>query len=127
MIHFDHFEIHVTNSKKYTKFLQLLFQGGRFKKISKNNTYMFLSPDGIHIEVKENKLFNNNFNIESGRGLCLACLRMKNAGKHLKNISGIKITNILHNPDGKCFFFKDYENIDWHIKGYETQDIFVNI
>jgi hypothetical protein len=127
MVHFDHFEIHVTNSEKYVSFLQVLFKGGRFKKISENNTYMFLTPEAIHIEVKENKMFMNNFNIESGKGLCLPCLRMNNAELHINSINEIEITNIIQNPDGKCYFFKDYEKIDWHIKDYMKLDMFVNI
>lgn len=126
MVHFDHFEIHVSNSEKYVLFLQLLFKGGRFKKISDNNTFMFITPDLIHIEVKENGLFVNNFNSKFGKGLCLPCLRMENAELHISGIIGIEITKIICNPDGKCYFFKDYEKIDWHIKDYIKLDIFVN-
>ena len=54
MIKFDHIEVHVTNSKKYAFFLKKIFKGGRFKKISENETYMFISNDNFHIEIKEN-------------------------------------------------------------------------
>ena len=127
MVHFDHFEIHVTNSEKYVLFLQFLFKGGRFKKISDNNTYMFITPELIHIEVKENKSFTISFNTETGNGLCLPCLRMNNAELHINSINGIVITKTIQNPDGKCYFFKDYEKIEWHIKDYVQLDVYVNI
>ena len=127
MIHFDHVEIHVKNSTKYIKFLKKIFNSGRFKKISKNNTYMFLTAEGIRFEVKENLLFKNNFDLENGVGFCLPCLRMKSALKFIKTIKGIKIIKILENPDGPCIFFRDYEGIDWHIKDYEFLDLYTNI
>jgi hypothetical protein len=127
MILFDHIEIHVENSKSYVKFLEKLFKGGRYKKISENNTYMYLTPDNLRFEVKENIKFQKNFNINTGLGFCLPCLRMKNASKHLSSIRQIVIQKVIENPDGKCFFFKDYQNIDWHIKDYQILDIYTNI
>lgn len=107
--------------------MKKLFGGGRYKQISKNQTFMFITSDNIHIEIKENKAYKNIFNIESGVGFCLPCLRMKNAKKHLDNIDQLKIIKKIENPDGPCYFFKDYEGIDWHIKDYDIQDIYINI
>lgn len=127
MIHFDHIEVHVKDSMRYAEFLKKIFNGGRFKKISENNTYMFLSPDNFHIEIKERVSFTDNFSTFSGVGFCLPCIRMKGALEHIKSMPGINIINQVENPDGTCYFFKDYEGIDWHIKDYEIQDIFINI
>ena len=127
MIHFDHFEIHVCDSAKYVLFLKELFSGGRYKLISENSTYMFLTQDGIRIEIKQNNLYKDIFNVDSGIGVCLPCLRMINAQKHLENLGQVTITKIIHNPDGDVYFFKDYEQIDWHIKDYNKLDIYVNI
>jgi hypothetical protein len=127
MIHFDHIEIHVKNSKLYVVFLEKIFNGGRFKKISENNTFMFLSPDNIRFEIKESGNFKNNFDIDNGIGFCMPCLRMNGALSHLENIQDIIINKIIDNPDGKCIFFKDYEHIDWHIKDYEILDVYTNI
>ena len=52
---------------------------------------------------------------------------MKAAFEHLKNINDLTITSKIKNPDGFCYFFKDYEGIDWHMKDYDIQDIYVNI
>ena len=127
MIHFDHIEIHVTNSLEYSNFLLKLFNTGRFKKISENNTYMFLLSDNLRFEIKESKLYKDIYNINNGIGFCLPCLRMKNAIIHLKNFDNITISKIIKNPDGDCIFFKDFQGIDWHIKDYEILDIFTNI
>ena len=127
MIKFDHIEVHVKDAKKYVLFLKKLFIHGTFKKISEDNVYMFLSSDNIHIEVKESNSYLNIFNSENGLGFCLPCLRMKNAKKHLSNINEIKIYKEIQNPDGPCYFFKDYEGIDWHFKSYDIQDQYINI
>jgi hypothetical protein len=127
MIHFDHFEIHVGDSANYVLFLQKLFSGGRYKLISENSTYMFLTPDGIRIEIKQNSLYENIFSIDSGIGVCLPCLRTTGAKKHLDDLGQITITKIIHNPDGDVYFFKDYEQIDWHFKDYNILDVYVNI
>ena len=127
MVHFDHIEIHVKDSSYYMKYLHKLFKGGRSKRISENNTYMFLSPDLIRFEIKENINYNINFDISKNIGVCLPCLRMKDAKSHLKSIKEISIKNIITNPDGFCYFFTDHEEIEWHIKDYEILDIFTNI
>ena len=127
MLSFDHIEVHVKNSKNYAEFLIQLFDGGRIKRISDNNTYMFVSNDQLHIEIKENPIYNKEFNTHDGIGFCLPCLRMKGAKLHLLNLKEIIITKEIENPDGVCIFFKDFENIDWHIKDYDCLDIYVNI
>lgn len=127
MIQFDHIEVHVKDSSQYVLFLQQLFGGGRYKRISDNNTYMFLSVDNLRIEVKERINYTNNVDLECAIGFCLPCLRMKGAKQHLNSISSIEILKELDNPDGPVIFFKDYEGIDWHIKDYEVLDIYTNI
>lgn len=127
MIQFDHIEVHVKDSERYVNFLVSLFGGGRFKRISDNNTYMFLSIDNIRIEVKERSNYLVNIDLENAIGFCLPCLRMKGAKNHLLSLGNIEITKELENPDGAVIFFKDYEGVDWHIKDYEIFDIYTNI
>jgi len=126
MIKFDHIEVHVKDANKYAIFLKKLFAGGRYKKISENDIFMFISADNMHIEIKQsNDHIKNNF--KSDIGFCLPCLRMKGALKHLNNLEEVIITNKIDNPVGPCYFFRDYEDIDWHIKDYDVLDIYVNI
>ena len=127
MIKFDHIEVHVKDALSYCIFLKQLFIIGRYKKISDNNTYMFITSDNIHIEIKERNTYKTPFIIDNGIGFCLPCLRMNNAYDHLFSLKNITITNEILNPDGKCYFFKDYEGIDWHFKDYDVQDIYINI
>jgi len=118
--------VHVGNASKYAKFLVEIFNEGRFKKISEDNTYMFISPDMIRIEIKESPKYNLNSNLDDHKGFCMPCLRMDNAKKHISNIEGIKIFSERRNPDGPCYFFTDYEGIVWHIKDYQILDKYVN-
>lgn len=127
MIKFDHIEVHVKNSLNYTIFLEKLMGDGKSKKISENDTYMFVSSDNIHIEVKQNTNFVRSFDIKNDIGFCMPCLRMKGAFDHLRSIDGIEIINQIENPDGACYFFKDYEGIIWHFKDYDIQDKYINI
>ena len=127
MIQFDHIEIHVNNSHEYVDFLIKLFKGGRHKKISENFTFMFLTPDNIRFEIKENPSYNSNMDINKNIGFCLPCLRMKDAQTHLNSLQNIKIIKTIDNPDGKCFFFQDFVGINWHIKDYEILDMYTNI
>ena len=76
MIQFDHIEIHVKNSYNYVLFLKKLFPISRFKKISDNHTYMFLTGDGIRFEIKENISFEHTFDINTHVGFCLPCLHV---------------------------------------------------
>ena len=127
MIIFDHIEVHVKDARKYAIFLQHLFINGRYKKISDNNTYMFLGSSDIHIEIKESTNYENNFNNSNGIGFCMPCLRMSGAREHLNKIIDINIDNEIQNPDGTCIFFTDYEGINWHFKDYDVEDIYINI
>jgi hypothetical protein len=127
MVHFDHIEIHVKNSHLYCEFLTKLFSGGRYKKISENNIYMFLTHDNLRFEIKESQEYFKNFNLNEGAGICLPCLRKKGALEHLNSLGNIEIKKTINNPDGDCIFFKDYEGIDWHIKDYDILDMFTNI
>jgi hypothetical protein len=127
MIFFDHIEIHVRNSNKYVTFLELLFKGGRYKRISNNNTYMFLTNDNLRFEIKESLNHKSNIDILESIGFCLPCLRMKNCLGHLESLENIVFTKKIDNPDGSCIFFKDYEGIDWHFKDYDVLDIYTNI
>ena len=52
-VFFDHIEVHVKNVPAYCKFLSVMFNGGRYKVISDSGTSMFVSDDGINIEVKK--------------------------------------------------------------------------
>ena len=127
MIHFDHIEVHVKSPRLYLNFLKKLFKGGRSKKISKKETYMFLSNDLLRIEVKQTNISAFDVNNNGFSGFCLPCLRMKDAPKHLATFNNITVIKTIMNPDGECIFFKDYEGIDWHIKNYQSLDIFTNI
>ena len=127
MIQFDHIEVHVKNAENYAAFLQKLMGNGRYKRISDNNTYMFVSTDSIHIEIKEKADFVRPFDLPTDIGFCLPCLRMKGAHAHLLSLPEIEITHQVENPDGPCYFFKDYEGIMWHFKDYDTQDIYINV
>ena len=127
MIKFDHIEVHVKNAEAYGEFLTRLMGNGRYKKISANNTYMFVSVDNIHIEIKQKTEYIQPFNLSTGIGFCMPCLRMQGALNHLKSLEGIQITSEIQNPDGPCYFFRDYEGIDWHFKDYNIQDKYINI
>jgi hypothetical protein len=117
----------VKNAEKYSIFLTKLMGAGRYKKISENNTYMFVSADEMHIEIKQKKEYERNFDVQNDVGFCLPCLRMKGAKQHLATLSDIEIVNTLQNPDGDVIFFKDYEGIIWHFKDYDLLDEYVNI
>jgi hypothetical protein len=124
MILFDHIEVHVSKPEEYCKFLNSLFKGGRYSRISEDGTYMFLTQDQIHLEIKQSK--DSLVKLIGSKGFCMPCLRMDNAYDHLINLN-LSITKELSNPDGPCYFFTDMEGIDWHIKSYMKQDIYINI
>ena len=121
-VFFDHIEAHVENISTYCTFLVKLFQGGRYKVISKSGTSMFVSNDGINIEVKK-KMTND---LPSPTGFCNPCLRMENAKNFIENELHFTITNTLANPDGNVYFFTDNEGIHWHIKDHLVRDKFIN-
>ena len=121
-VFFDHMEIHVENISKYCTFLVELFQGGRYKVISDSGTSMFVSNDGINIEIKKKKTND----MPTPAGLCNPCLRMENAKNFIENTLHFTITKTVTNPDGYCYFFIDHEGITWHIKDYLVRDTFIN-
>ena len=65
-------------------------------KISENETFMFISVDDIHIEIKQSSDFIKN-ELKTYKGFCLPCLRMKGAFEHLKNINELTITSKIKN------------------------------
>jgi hypothetical protein len=110
---FDHIEVHVNDIQKYCSYLQILFNGGKIEIISKTGTSMFTSPDGIHIEVK--KKTTSQEPISSG--FCNPSLRMKGAKAFIENTLQYKIIDVKTTPNGyPVYFFKDYEDVVWHIK-----------
>ena len=120
-VFFDHIEVHVNDIPKYCEFLVKMFHGGRYKVISETGTSMFLSNDGICIELKKRK------NGESSQaGFCNPCLRMEDAKDFIEKELGYEITFTTKNPDGNCYFFNDYEGITWHIKEYLVKDKYIN-
>ena len=123
MVLFDHIEIHVLNPINYCDFLTKLLVGGRYKKISENETYMFISNDLHRFEIKQLKCKFQKQEIQSG--FCMPCIRVSDARKHLADLA-VTISAEIQNPDGPCLFFEDYEGIRWHIKSYDRLDDFVN-
>ncbi|PIR26641.1 MAG: hypothetical protein COV43_00660 [Deltaproteobacteria bacterium CG11_big_fil_rev_8_21_14_0_20_42_23] len=108
---FDHVEVHVDDILKYCTFLTCLFEGGATEVISQTGTSMFTSPDGIHIEVKKKK--NSEAAIQSG--FCNPCVKRKNAHEFIDKL-GLVVESVRETPAGPVFFFRDHENILWHIK-----------
>ena len=51
---------------------------------------------------------------------------MKNAKNFIEKELKLKIVKTMKNPDGKVYFFNDYEGIAWHIKDYIFKDRYVN-
>jgi hypothetical protein len=121
-VFFDHIEAHVKNVPRYCRFLVKLFKGGRYKVISDTGTAMFVSNDGINIEIKKKK--NDNPPIASG--FCNPCLRMTNARRFIEKALKLDISNTIKNPDGDCYFFVDHEGITWHIKNHLILDKYIN-
>lgn len=121
-VFFDHIEVHVNNIPQYCEFLIKMFHGGRYKVISESGTSMFVSHDGINIELKQRK---DDEQVTSA-GFCNPCLRMENARDFIKNELNYEITFTSKNPDGNCYFFTDYEGIQWHIKEYLVRDLYIN-
>lgn len=119
---FDHIEVHVTDIPGYGSFLKALFAGGRFKQISPSGTSMFISPEGICIEVKRRTV-----DVAPTRsGFCLPCLRMKGARAHIEGTLSLNIDETIENPEGEVHFFTDAEGVQWHIKDYAHRDRYIN-
>lgn len=110
-VKFDHIEVHVSDIQKYCRFLQTLFEGGKYEVISNSGTSMFISPEGINIEVKKKSI--NDAPIMSG--FCNPCLRRLEAKEFIMQL-GLTIEKELTAPTGMVYFFKDHEGVTWHIK-----------
>jgi len=121
-VFFDHIEVHVRDVPRYCEFLLKVFQGGRYKVISDTGTSMFVSGDGLCIEVKK-RLGDQP---PASSGFCNPCLRMQGAKDFIEKSLRLPITKTVENPDGKVFFFQDHEGVAWHVKDYLARDRFVN-
>lgn len=119
---FDHFEIHVEDVPRYCAFLAKVFRGGRHKVISESGTSMFISPEGLCIEVKRRE----ETRPPAPSGLCNPCLRMKGAKDFIEKTLGFPVAKTARNPDGEVHFFADHEGVTWHIKDYDHKDAFVD-
>src|SRR3989339_1279715 len=104
-VYFDHIEVHVKDIPKYCTFLKMIFKGGRAKVISPSGTSIFISNDGLCIEIKK-----NDTPVRPNKaGFCLPCLRMKSAKVFIEKTLKLKIEKVVTNPDGKVYFFSDHE------------------
>lgn len=121
LVFFDHVEIHVDDIPRYGEFLTRLFGGGRFRQISDTGTSMFISLQGENFEIKRRV----NQDPPTRSGLCLPCLRTRNAREHLESL-GVQIDETITNPEGEVHFFTDHEGIQWHVKDYEHLDRYIN-
>ena len=121
-IFFDHIEVHVSDIPAYCEFLVKMFQGGRYKTISDTGTSMFISDEGLNIEIKKKEAGKN----ASAAGFCNPCLRTERARDFIEKNLGLKIDRSLNNPDGDVHFFTDHEGVVWHIKDYLNKDQYVN-
>jgi len=108
---FDHIEVHIDDIKQYCDFLNRLFEGGNSEVISKTGTSMYTSPDGIRIEVKKKNITETA--IQSG--FCNPCLKRPAAKEFITGL-GLVIDRVRETPEGPVFFFRDHENILWHMK-----------
>lgn len=115
---FDHIEVHVGDIEKYCKFLYSLFEGGAHKVISKTGTSMFTTPENINIEVKRKKA--DGLPIMSG--FCNPCLRRVKAKEFIDSL-GFNIEKALQTEWGRVYFFKDHENVTWHVKDIQFLNI----
>jgi hypothetical protein len=120
-VFFDHIEVHVGDIVGYGKFLERLFRGGRFKQISDSGTSMFITPDGVNLEIK---LRERDAPSTEG-GFRLPCIRVAGAKEHLESLR-LEISREVANPEGAVFFFRDAEGIEWHAKNYVHRDRYVN-
>ncbi|MFH1581680.1 MAG: hypothetical protein ABIC39_06345 [Pseudomonadota bacterium] len=121
-IFFDHIEVHVSDIPAYCDFLVKMFQGGRYKTISESGTAMFISNEGLNIEIKKKQADK----MPCAVGFCNPCLRTEQAKDFIERTLRLKIDRTINNPDGACYFFADHERIVWHIKDYLKKDEYVN-
>lgn len=115
---FDHIEAHVADIPGYCAFLVKLFGGGRHKVISEQGTAMFMSPEGLCIEVKRREVSA----APVASGICNPCLRRGGAKGFIERQLGLRIERTVENPSGKVYFFTDHEGILWHVKDYSQKD-----
>lgn len=110
---FDHLEVHVKDIRNYCNFLIKLFRGGTVEILNKEGVSMYTSPEGLNIEVKKRKIAQ----LPILSGFCNPCLRMEGARDFIQNTLKYEIIDIRKTPQGyPVYFFKDYEDILWHIK-----------
>lgn len=121
-VRMDHIEVHVARIDEYGAFLQKLFAGGRFRQISDSGTSMFISPEGLCIEVKKRKTTD----VPGRAGFCLPCLRMEGGRSHIEDTLALEIDETITNPEGEVHFFTDPEGVQWHIKDYSHRDRYIN-
>ncbi|MBU0630377.1 MAG: VOC family protein [Candidatus Margulisbacteria bacterium] len=121
-VFFDHIEVHVSDIPAYCEFLTRIFQGGRYKTISGSGTAMFISNDGLNIEVKKKQSGERSCAV----GFCQPCLRTENARSFIEDGLKLQIDRTVKNPDGDCYFFTDQEGVVWHMKDYLKKDEYVN-
>lgn len=119
---FDHIEVHVLDVTRYCRFLQALFDGGRFRQISESGTSMFKTPSGINIEVKRAQALVPK---EPG-GFCLPCVRCEGARGLIVDKLGLTIERTIVNSAGEVHFFRDHEGIEWHMKDYSDLDEYID-
>jgi len=119
---FDHIEAHVADVPGYCAFLVKVFGGGRHKVISESGTAMFISPDGLCVEVKKRAVPASPV----ASGICNPCLRREGAKGFIERELGFRIEKTAENPSGKVYFFTDREGILWHIKDYSHKDEYVS-
>ena len=118
---FDHIEVHVADVPGYCAFLAKMFGGGRHKVISPRGTAMFISPDGLCLEVKKRAVTA----APAASGFCNPCLRRDGAKDFIERELGFRIEKTVENPSGQVYFFTDREGILWHIKDYSHEDEYV--
>jgi len=121
-VFFDHIEAHVSDIPAYCEFLIKLFQGGRYRVIGESGTAMFISNEGLNIEIKARQTDY----LPGAAGFCQPCLRTENAKDFVEKTLKLRIDHTVKNPDGECYFFADHEGIVWHIKNYLKKDDYVN-
>ena len=119
---FDHIEAHVADVPGYCAFLVKVFGGGRHKVISESGTAMFISPDGLCVEVKRREVSAP----PAASGICNPCLRREGARGFIEQELGFRIEKTAENPSGKVYFFTDHEGILWHIKDYSQKDGYIS-
>jgi hypothetical protein len=119
---FDHIEAHVADVPGYCAFLVRVFGGGRHRVIGAEGTSMFISPEGLCIEVKKRA----SSSPPAASGLCNPCLRRAGAKDFIERELGLRIDKTAENSSGKVYFFTDGEGVVWHMKDYAGKDEFVS-